>query len=147
MKSRYSPIRIAIALLVTVLVLAPLWLMVATSLKPNEQQILFDFGNWRAFWVNPFEASLVHYQRVLVDQQAPFLRFMFNSVLIVVSIVVVGIFLKSYAHGGGSVDGLNAFDDGGNTHFPGNLFLIVLPVSAPVAECHKTKGFLGLLKN
>ena len=95
MKSRYSPIRIAIALIVTVLVLAPLWLMVATSLKPDEQQILFDFGNWRAFWVNPFEASFVHYQRVLVDQQAPFLRFMFNSVLIVVSIVVVGIFLNS----------------------------------------------------
>ena len=89
--------RIIIALIVTVLVLGPLGLMVATSLKANPQQILLDFGNFNAFWVSPGDISLDNYRTVLADRQAPFLRFMFNSVLIVFSIVVLGIFVNSLA--------------------------------------------------
>jgi multiple sugar transport system permease protein len=89
------PVKIGLALLVTVLVLAPLYLMVATSLKADEQQILTDFGSLRAFWISPAEVSLENYRQVLADRQAPFLRFLGNSVLIVFSIVVVGILLNS----------------------------------------------------
>jgi len=95
MKSGYSYIRIAIALLVCVIVVAPLYMMVAISLKADEQQVLLDFGNWRAFWVWPWQMSLDNYRTVLGDKQAPFLRFMFNSVFVVASIVVVGIFVNS----------------------------------------------------
>ena len=39
-----------LALALLAFVLAPLMLMVATSLKADEQQILLDFGNFSAFW-------------------------------------------------------------------------------------------------
>ena len=93
--TRGEYLRIAIALLVCVIVVAPLYLMVATSLKGDEQQILTDLGSLRAFWVSPSEASLENYREVLADRQAPFLRFMFNSVVIVASIVVFGILFNS----------------------------------------------------
>ena len=89
-------VRIAIALAVVLIVLGPLMLMFATSLKSNPQQILVDLGSLRAFWVGP-EASLDNYRSVLSDRQAPFLRFMFNSILIVFSIVILGIFANSLA--------------------------------------------------
>jgi multiple sugar transport system permease protein len=92
-----TAVRVAIALLVVVIVIGPLMLMFATSLKSNPQQILVDLGNLRAFWVSPDEASLDNYRSVLSDRQAPFLRFMFNSILIVFSIVVLGIFANSLA--------------------------------------------------
>jgi multiple sugar transport system permease protein len=88
-------VRIAIAGLITLVVLGPLALMFATSLKSNPQQILVDLGSFRAFWVSPEDASLGNYRTVLSDRQAPFLRFMFNSGLIVVTIVVLGIFINS----------------------------------------------------
>lgn len=89
-------VRIVIALAVVLIVFGPLMLMFATSLKSNPQQILVDLGNLRAFWVGP-EASLDNYRSVLSDRQAPFLRFMFNSILIVFSIVILGIFANSLA--------------------------------------------------
>lgn len=96
MSRRYEIIgRIVIALIVTLIVLGPLALMFATSLKSNPQQILVDLGGFRAFWVSPSDVSLDNYITVLSDKQAPFLRFMFNSILIVFSIVVLGIFANS----------------------------------------------------
>lgn len=91
-----TAVRVALALMVVVIVIGPLMLMFATSLKSNPQQILVDLGSLRAFWVGP-EASLDNYRSVLSDRQAPFLRFMFNSILIVFSIVVLGIFANSLA--------------------------------------------------
>ncbi len=88
-------VRLAIAGLVTLMVLGPLALMFATSLKSDPQQILVDLGGFRAFWVSPHDASPDNYRAVLADRQAPFLRFLFNSALIVVSIVVLGIFTNS----------------------------------------------------
>ncbi len=87
--------RLALALAISVIVLAPLWLMFATSLKSDEQQILLDFGTWRAFWISPWDVSLENYRQVLSDPTSPFLRFLFNSLLIVTSIVVFGIFVNS----------------------------------------------------
>ena len=51
-------LRFAVAILVAVLVIAPIGLMFATSLKSDEQQILVDFGTWRAFWISPSKISL-----------------------------------------------------------------------------------------
>lgn len=89
--------RVAVALFVCVVVLGPLALMFATSLKGDPQQILVDLGGFKAFWVAPQDASLDNYRAVLADRQAPFLRFMFNSILVVFSIVVLGVFTNSLA--------------------------------------------------
>ena len=83
------------ALIVCVIVVAPLYMMVAISLKADEQQILTDFGSWRSFWVWPWDMSLKHYAFVLSDPTTPFLRFLFNTILIVASIVVFGILINS----------------------------------------------------
>jgi multiple sugar transport system permease protein len=90
-----SVARLTLAVFILVVVLAPIMLMFATSLKGDEQQILIDFGTWRAFWVFPGDISLENYRQVLSDVQAPLLRFLFNSAVITVSVVVVGIFVNS----------------------------------------------------
>ena len=97
MNNRFSWVRLIVALLVCVIVVAPLYLMVATSLKADEQQILYDFGSLKAFWVWPWDMSLENYRTVLSDKQSPFWLFMFNSAFIVLSIVIVGIFVNSAA--------------------------------------------------
>jgi multiple sugar transport system permease protein len=66
-----------IAITVAAFILAPLFLMFATSFKGDEQQILRDMGNANAFWVSPWN--------------------MRNSAIIVASIVIVGIFVNSLA--------------------------------------------------
>jgi multiple sugar transport system permease protein len=86
-----------IALALLAFVLAPLMLMVATSLKADEQQILLDFGNWRAFWVDPSQISLENFRQVLNDTTSPVPRYLMNSALIVVCIVVFGVFVNSLA--------------------------------------------------
>jgi multiple sugar transport system permease protein len=88
-------ILLGLAILLSIIVLAPLALMFVTSLKPDLQQILVDLGGPAAFWVNPADASLDNYTRVLTNKQAPFLRFLFNSLLIVGLIVVIGVFVNS----------------------------------------------------
>lgn len=86
-----------LALVLAAFVLAPMLLMVVTSLKADEQQILLDFGNWRAFWISPADISLENYRQVLNDSTSPVLRYIGNSVLIVFSIVFFGIFVNSLA--------------------------------------------------
>jgi ABC-type spermidine/putrescine transport system permease subunit II len=44
---------IIVAIAVAAFVLAPLFLMFATSFKADENQILRDLGNANAFWVSP----------------------------------------------------------------------------------------------
>jgi multiple sugar transport system permease protein len=88
---------LVVALVVVALVLAPLLLMFATSLKPDENQILRDLGNACAFFVSPTEMSLKNFEAVLSNKTFPILRYMVNSGIIVVSIVTVGIFVNSLA--------------------------------------------------
>lgn len=90
-----SVARLTLAVFILVVVLAPIMLMFATSLKGDEQQILIDFSTWRAFWVSPGDISLENYRQVLSDVQAPLLRFLLNSAVITASVVVVGIFVNS----------------------------------------------------
>jgi multiple sugar transport system permease protein len=86
-----------VAIAVAAFVLAPLLLMFATSLKADENQILRDLGNSNAFWVSPWEMSLENFRQVLSNTTFPVLRYLLNSTIIVVSIVVVGIFVNSLA--------------------------------------------------
>ena len=88
---------IIVAIVVAAIVLAPLFLMFATSFKGDEQQILRDLGNARAFFVLPQDWSLENFREVLSNTTFPVLRYMWNSTIIVVCIVVVGIFVNSLA--------------------------------------------------
>jgi multiple sugar transport system permease protein len=86
-----------VAIVVAAIVLAPLFLMFATSFKGDEQQILRDLGNAKAFFVLPKDFSFLNFNEVLSNTTFPVLRYMWNSGIIVVSIVVVGIFVNSLA--------------------------------------------------
>ena len=86
-----------VAIAVAAIVLAPLFLMFATSFKGDEQQILRDLGNAKAFFVLPQDFSLINFQEVLANTTFPVLRYMWNSGVIVVFIVVIGIFVNSLA--------------------------------------------------
>jgi multiple sugar transport system permease protein len=86
-----------VAIVVAAIVLAPLFLMFATSFKGDEQTILRDLGNARAFFVLPQDFSLTNFREVLANTTFPVLRYMWNSGVIVVCIVVVGIFVNSLA--------------------------------------------------
>lgn len=86
-----------VALTVVAFVLAPLFLMFATSLKSDEQQVLRDLGNANAFWVSPSDMSLKNFEAVLSNTSFPILRYLMNSTIIVVAIVTVGIFVNSLA--------------------------------------------------
>jgi multiple sugar transport system permease protein len=86
-----------IAITVAAFILAPLFLMFATSFKGDEQQILRDMGNANAFWVSPWNMSLENFRDVLNNTTFPILRYMRNSAIIVASIVIVGIFVNSLA--------------------------------------------------
>jgi multiple sugar transport system permease protein len=86
-----------VAIAVAALVLAPLFLMFATSFKGDEQQILRDLGNAHAFWVLPQDMSLTNFREVLSNTTFPVLRYMWNSGIIVASIVGIGIFVNSLA--------------------------------------------------
>ena len=88
---------LVVAITVVAVVLAPLFLMFATSFKGDEQQILRDLGNAKAFWVWPQDISFANFREVLSNTTFPVLRYMWNSAIIVVSIVVVGIFVNSLA--------------------------------------------------
>jgi multiple sugar transport system permease protein len=88
---------ITVAIVVAAVVLGPLFLMFANSFKGDEQQILRDLGNFRAFFVLPQDASFMNYREVLSNTTFPVLRYMWNSGVIVVTIVVIGIFVNSLA--------------------------------------------------
>jgi multiple sugar transport system permease protein len=85
----------AFAIVMLLVVLGPLWLLVASSLKADENQIMLDFGSFRAFWVTLGEISLENYREIASDAQAPVLLFLRNSIFIVVGIVFFGVFVNS----------------------------------------------------
>jgi multiple sugar transport system permease protein len=86
-----------VALVVLAFVLAPLFLMFATAFKGDEQEILRDLGGASAFWIWPSQFSLTNFQDVLGNTTFPVLRYLWNSAVVVVSVVVVGIFVNSLA--------------------------------------------------
>ena len=74
------------------LFLAPVGIMVAGSLKPDER-VLVEASDARAFW--PREASLQNYRDVFA--RVPFGRFLINSLVINVAIVGLGLVVNSLA--------------------------------------------------
>lgn len=86
---------LALAIVMVVVVLGPLWLLVASSLKADENQIMLDFGSLKAFWVSLSEMSLENYREIIRDAQAPVFLFLRNSLAIIVGIVFFGVFVNS----------------------------------------------------
>jgi multiple sugar transport system permease protein len=77
---------------VALLFLAPLAMMLAGSLKPNER-VLVEAGTLSAFV--PVGASLDNYQAVF--ERTDFLRFLFNSIFITGTVVVAGLLVNALA--------------------------------------------------
>ncbi len=73
--------------------LFPLIYMVSTSLNPDEMNILKTMGSIQAFL--PSHVSLKNYGDVF--RRMPFGRFMLNSIIVVSSTVILGIFVNSMA--------------------------------------------------
>ena len=73
--------------------LFPLIYMISTSLNPNEMNILKTMGSPKAFF--PSNISLKNYMDVF--KRMPFGRFMINSIIVVTSTVILGIFVNSMA--------------------------------------------------
>jgi multiple sugar transport system permease protein len=74
------------------LFLAPVGIMVAGSLKPDDR-VLVEAGDARAFW--PEEASLRNYRAVF--ERVPFGRFLINSLIVNGCIVALGLVVNSLA--------------------------------------------------
>jgi len=83
------------ALLLSVVVLVPLSMMFTISLNPDEARIQITLGTVEAFI--PHVASLENYREVLTDPHQPFLRFLFNTLVITVGIVGFGIVVNAAA--------------------------------------------------
>lgn len=77
--------------------LVPLIVMISTSFKENELQISMEMATLRALW--PGKPSLNNYIAVISGRAfgTPWVRFFLNTLLIVSSIVVSGIFINSLA--------------------------------------------------
>lgn len=82
-----------VLLLTTALIfLIPVWMMIAGSLKPDDQ-VLLDAGSLRGYI--PDEMSIRNYQDVF--QRVPFLRYLINSTIITGLIVIAGLLVNSLA--------------------------------------------------
>lgn len=82
-----------VLLLTTALIfLIPVWMMIAGSLKPDDQ-VLLDAGSLRGYI--PDEMSIRNYQDVF--QRVPFLRYLINSTIITGLIVIGGLLVNSLA--------------------------------------------------
>lgn len=89
---RRKLISYAVLILISVIFVAPVVFMFVASFKPDEQVLLQDAGI-RAFV--PEEVTLSNYRAVF--EQLDFLHFLGNSVFIVGSIVIAGLFFNSMA--------------------------------------------------
>ncbi len=87
----------AILALFLIFFLAPLAVMLATSLKADEFQILRDMVSLRAFW--PGVPALDNYADLISGKviATPFTRYLFNTGFIVGSIVALGLVVNSMA--------------------------------------------------
>lgn len=77
-----------------ILFLFPIVFMLVSSLKTNEEQLISDMSSFKAF-IPYGPISLQNYTDVF--GRIPFGLYMFNSLLIVTSIVVLGLFVNSLA--------------------------------------------------
>jgi multiple sugar transport system permease protein len=105
-------------ILFAIFFLFPTIFMIVSSLKTNENQLLQDLSTLKAF-IPYGDISLQNYGDA--SQRLPFALYMFNSVIIVTSIVVLGLFVNS----------LTAYALA-RIPFPGRKLIVVLIVVAIV---------------
>jgi multiple sugar transport system permease protein len=87
-------IKLIVLLAVALFITAPLILLFVSSLKDDRYQIIADMGSFQAFFVsNP---SLNNFSEILI-KNATFMRFFFNSVLIMASTIVGTLLISSAA--------------------------------------------------
>ena len=84
-----------VAVLLAIVVLVPLSMMFTVSLNPDEAQIQITLGTVRAFV--PHVVSLENYEQVLSDPHQPFLRYLLNTMIVVVGIVGLGLIVNAAA--------------------------------------------------
>ncbi len=82
---------------IAIVFLVPLVVMISTSFKEDELQISMEMATLRALW--PSKPSLNNYISVISGRAfgTPWVRFFLNTLLIVSSIVISGIFVNSLA--------------------------------------------------
>lgn len=113
----------AILTLFLIFFLTPLAVMLATSLKANEFQILRDMVSLRAFW--PGVPAADNYADLIAGKviATPFTRYLFNTGFIVGSIVALGLVVNSMA-----AFALSRLRFGGRNHLVALVVaLIILP--------------------
>jgi multiple sugar transport system permease protein len=81
--------------ILTLGVLLPLLMMVTISLNPNEQDIMVSMGSIRSFIPQVF--SIENYVQVWTDPVHPFPRYLWNTLLITGSTLVLSILFNSMA--------------------------------------------------
>ena len=85
--------RYGLKTLAAMIVIAPIVVMAVASFKDGALTVVSDFSSWRALWVE--DPTLGNYARVVSGAVVPFGRVMFNTVLIVTSIVALGVLVNS----------------------------------------------------
>lgn len=85
-------LRYCCLLLFAIVFVSPILFMLVGSLKPDAQ-VLMEAGSWQAFW--PQQITFENYRDVF--SRIPFTRYMANSLLISLSIVIGGLLVNSLA--------------------------------------------------
>lgn len=93
-KMAVKTLRYIVMALLLIFFVFPVVFMLVSSSKPNEL-VSHDMGSLLAFV--PRHVTIDNYLKIIQEPQEPFLRFMLNSAIIVVSIVFFGIFVNSMA--------------------------------------------------
>lgn len=89
-------IRTAVLTVLSLLIISPLIILFASSLKGTRQEILADAGSWKAFIVT--KPTLQNFVEVLSpDSMTPFLRYLLNSTIVLIATVILTIAVSSMA--------------------------------------------------
>ena len=89
-------IRTAVLTVLSLLIISPLIILFASSLKGTRQEILADAGSWKAFIVT--KPTLQNFVEVLSpDSMTPFLRYLLNSTIVLIATVILTMAVSSMA--------------------------------------------------
>jgi multiple sugar transport system permease protein len=84
-----------LSLAIATAILVPLMMMVTLSLNPDKNDVLSIMGSWRSFVPTVF--SLENYAAVWSDPYHPFGRYLFNTVFITATSLLLSVFVNSAA--------------------------------------------------
>lgn len=84
-----------LALLLAAVIILPLLMMITISLNPDEQAVMIEMGSIKAFIPHVF--SLENYRQIWQDPHQPFVRYLFNTLFIVFTSVILSILVNSAA--------------------------------------------------